>query len=96
MIPHVRRLTELNPRRRRIHVRGEVHPGELAERGYRSDGEDLVREISTTEELIAEFQALQDLHYAFLEGEEWSPAEIYQRFLDMGKLRGDPRTVQGG
>lgn len=94
MVPHVRRLTEINPRLRKIHVRGEVHPGELAARGYRLEGGEWLRSITTTEELIAEFQVLRDLQYAFFEGEEWSPAEIYKRYLEKGKLRGDPRTLR--
>ena len=41
----VSRITELDPTRRRIHVTGEVHPGELAERGYARRGEEWVLEL---------------------------------------------------
>lgn len=82
--PHVARITEVHPRLRRIHVTGEIHPGELAARGYR-DG---VREIRTTEELLAEFQTLRNLGYGFAEGDEWSPAELYRKYRDLGQLSG--------
>lgn len=84
MRPHVERIVEVHPRRRRIHVVGEVHAGELADRGYR-DG---AIEIASTEELLREFQALHDLGYAFRAGDEWSPAELFQRFVAAGKLKG--------
>lgn len=91
MRPQVERITEATPRRRRIHVAGELHPGELADRGYR-DG---VLEIATTEELLREFQALRDLGYAFRAGGEWSPAELYEKFAAQGRLRG-PIVKVGG
>src|SRR5437016_5744811 len=43
--PTVARITEANPQVRRIHVIGEVHPGELAERGYVRQGEEWVLEV---------------------------------------------------
>lgn len=86
----VDRITEVHPRLRRIHVVGELHPGELTDRGYR-DG---VREIRTTEELIREFQALRDLGYAFRPGGEWSPAELYRKFAAEGRLKGACRVLE--
>lgn len=84
MKPCVARITEINPRLRRIHVAGEVHPGELAVRGY-VEG---VLEIRSTEDLLREFQALSDLGYGFAEGDEWSPAELFRKYVELGKLRG--------
>jgi hypothetical protein len=89
MRPRVERITEVNPRLRRIHVVGEVHPGELEDRGYREG----VLEIRTTEELIREFQALHNLGYAFRAGEEWSPAELFRKYEAAGLLSGPCRTV---
>ena len=82
--PRVIRITEVHPRLRRIHVEGEVHPGELSARGY-VDG---VRDIRSTEELLEEFQVLRDLGYGFAEGDEWSPAELFRKYKESGKLRG--------
>lgn len=92
MRPRVDRITEVNPRLRRIHVVSEMHPGELAERGYRSGA----IEITSTEELLREFQALRDLGYAFRAGDEWSPAELYAKFAAAGKLKGPCTVVREG
>lgn len=67
-----------------------MHAGELADRGYR-DG---ALEITSTQDLLREFQALHDLGYAFLAGDEWSPAELFERFASAGKLKGRCRTVR--
>ena len=45
MRPTVSRITEADPTLRRIHVKGEVHPGELAERGYVRRGEEWILEV---------------------------------------------------
>ena len=82
--PRVIRITEVHPRLRRIHVDGEVHPGELSARGYVNGA----REIRSTEELLVEFQALRDMGYGFAEGDEWSPAELFRKYEESGKLRG--------
>jgi hypothetical protein len=92
MQPYVDRITEIHPRLRKIHVVGELHPGELADRGYR-DG---AFEITTTEALLREFQALQELGYAFRAGDEWSPAELYEKYAAAGKLKGRCRIVRLG
>ena len=97
MQPIVSRITEADPTLRRIHVRGEVHPGELAERGYVQRGEDWVLEVRRpkgdgrrdVDPFVEEFRALRRLGYAFAEGGEWSPAELYRKFADLGLLSGD-------
>ena len=95
MRPRLVRITEANPRLRRLHVVGEVHPGELAERGYRRDGEGWVLEVRRPEAgddvdpVVREFQALADLGYDFAAGDEWSPLELYRKWRDQGRLRGD-------
>ena len=91
MRPHVARLTELDPRRRRLHVVGEVHPGELALRGYVEAAGEWIKEITRpasgdADPFVHEFRALRDLGYAFLEGDEWAPAELYRRYRDAGVL----------
>ena len=83
MRPRVVRITEVNPRLRRLHVEGEVHPGELAARGYVAG----VREFRSTEELVREFRALADLGYEFAEGDEWAPAELFRKYGDRGRRR---------
>lgn len=94
MKAYVARITEVNPRLRRLHVRGEVHPGELASRGYARAGEEWVLEIRRpaggrdTDALIREFRALQALGYGFAEGDEWSPAELLRKYQERGKLPG--------
>jgi hypothetical protein len=92
MRPRVDRIAELHPRLRRIHVVGEMHPGELADRGYR-DG---ALEIRTTDELIREFQALRDRGYLFRRGGEWSPAELYAKFAAAGRLKGACAVFEEG
>src|SRR5262245_11673270 len=90
--PYVARVTEVNPRHRRIHVVGELHPGELAERGYVRRGEEWVLDLRRpgtpgrdADGLIAEFRALSRLGYGFAEGDEWSPAELFRKYLDDAK-----------
>ena len=85
--PTVTRITEVNPQVRRIHVVGEVHPGELAERGFVRHGEEWVLEIRRprapgrdADPFIAEFEALSQRGYEFAEGLEWSPRELLGRF----------------
>lgn len=92
MLAYVDRIAEIHPRLRRIHVAGELHPGELSDRGY-LDG---ALEITTTEELLREFQALHDLGYAFRAGDEWSPAELFEKYAAAGKLKGRCRIVRLG
>jgi len=95
--PTVSRITEVDPTLRRIHVKGEVHPGELAERGYRRRGEEWVLEVRRprgdgrrdVDPFVEEFRALQRLGYAFAEGDEWAPGELYRKFADLGLLSGD-------
>jgi hypothetical protein len=94
--PHVSRITEVDPRRRWIHVEGEVHPGELSERGYRKSGEEWILEIRRPEgpgrdpdPVVAEFERLARMGYGFAEGTEWSPAELYRKYRELGKLGGD-------
>ena len=84
--PTVARITEANPRLRRIHVRGEAHPGELSERGYVRRGDEWVLELRCPEvdghdadAFVAEFEALSRLGYDFAEGPEWSPRELWER-----------------
>jgi hypothetical protein len=93
MRPCVTRISEVDPRRRRIHVAGEVHPGELAERGYQRLGGEWVLDLRRPDDdaraadaLVREFEALRALGYAFAEGDEWSPAEIGRRYLNPGSL----------
>ena len=85
------RITESDPRTRRIHVVGELHPGELAERGYARIGEEWVLEIrrpagaaGDADPFVAEFEALDGLGYGFAEGDEWSPRELRARFRRPG------------
>ncbi len=80
---------------------GEVHPGELSARGYRQVGDEWVLELrrphvpgTEVDAIIREFEVLRDLGYAFLEGDEWSPAEIFRRYRDAGKIDGDARFVK--
>ena len=94
--PIVSRITEADPRMRRIHVRGEVHPGELAERGYVPRGDEWVLEIRRPtsgardiDPFVEEFRALKRMGYAFAEGGEWSPGEICRKFAELGLLSGD-------
>lgn len=97
MQPTVTRITEADPMLRRIHVTGEVHPGELAERGYVRRGDEWVLEVRRpggdgrrdVDPFIKEFRALRKLGYAFAEGGEWSPGELYRKFADLGLLSGD-------
>jgi len=91
----VTRITEVDPRRRRIHVAGELHPGELAARGYVRLGEEWVLEIRRpegegrdAEPIVREFRALRDLGYRFAEGDEWSPAELFRKYVGKGWLSG--------
>jgi hypothetical protein len=72
---------------RRIHVIGEAHPGELAERGYVRQGEEWVLEIRRpavpghdADPFIAEFEELSRRGYEFAAGDEWSPREFLERF----------------
>jgi hypothetical protein len=103
----VSRITESDPTLRRIHVRGEVHPGELADRGYVRRGEEWVLDVKRpsiarlakgkppgdgrddVDPFVAEFRALKRMGYAFAEGGEWSPGELYRKFADLGLLSGD-------
>lgn len=105
-VPHVSRITELDPRRRRLHVVGEVHPGELSARGYAPEGDEWVLELARPvspgrdqDRLLVEFRVLRDLGYAFAEGDEWAPAEIFRHFRNAGFLPGDavflPRPTGG-
>ena len=105
--PTVSRITEADPTRRRIHVTGEVHPGELAERGYARRGDEWVLELrrpaadraskgkppgdgrDDADPFVEEFRALRRMGYAFAEGGEWSPGELYRKFADLGLLSGD-------
>lgn len=74
---------------------GEVHPGELAERGYVRQGEEWVLDLRRprppardADGLVAEFRALSRLGYGFAEGDEWSPAELFRKYL------GDATTAE--
>lgn len=94
--PTVSRISEADPTRRRIHVTGEVHPGELAERGYARQGEEWVLDVRRPEggrrdldPFVEEFRALKKLGYAFAEGGEWSPGELCRKFAELGLLSGD-------
>jgi len=94
----VLRITEADPRRRRIHVSGEAHPGELAARGYVPAGEEWVLDVlrlagpgRDADPVIEEFRALHGLGYGFAEGDEWSPAELFRKYRDRGLLPGDER-----
>ena len=88
MRPFVSRITEVSPLLRRIHVKGEAHPGELSERGYVKMGEEWVLEIGrpdrpekSLDRLTEEFRSLRTMGYGFAEAEEWSPAELYRRIF---------------
>lgn len=94
MRPTVARITELDPRRRQIHVVGEAHPGELSDRGYVRTGEEWVLELRRPETpgrdvdaLFEEFRALKGMGYRFAEGDEWSPAELLRKMFPQ-----DPRV----
>ena len=95
--PIVSRITESDPRVRRIHVRGEVHPGELADRGYVRSGEEWVLEVRRpkgsgardVDPFVEEFRALKRMGYGFAEGGEWSPGELCRKFAELGLLSGD-------
>ena len=95
--PHVARISEIHPSLRRIHVAGELHPGELAERGYVRRGEEWVLELRRPKDggeadgVIREFEALRALGYGFAEGDEWSPSELFRKWRDLGRLNGDLR-----
>jgi hypothetical protein len=96
--PIVARVTEAHPALRRLHVLGETHPGELAERGYVRRGEEWVLDIRRPEEpgrdadvLLREFEVLSRMGYDFAAGEEWSPLELYRKYRDMGRLTGEER-----
>jgi hypothetical protein len=89
---YVARITESDPRTRRIHVVGEVHPGELSERGYARVGDEWVLEVRRpggtgrdADPFVAEFEALSRLGYGFAEGDEWSPRELLERFRKPGR-----------
>ena len=88
MRPTVVRITEVSPLARRLHVKGEMHPGELSERGYVQMGDEWVLEIGrpdrankSLDKLTEEFRTLRMLGYEFAETDEWSPAEIYRRIF---------------
>jgi len=103
----VSRITEADPTLRRIHVQGEVHPGELTDRGYARRGEEWVLDVrrpsaaraaqgkppgdgrGDVDPFVEEFRALKRMGYAFAEGGEWSPGELYRKFSDLGLLSGD-------
>ena len=98
MRPIVARVTEAHPALRRLHVQGEIHPGELAERGYVRRGDEWVLDIRRPEEpgrdadvLLREFEVLSRLGYAFAAGDEWSPLELYRKYRELGRLSGDER-----
>jgi hypothetical protein len=92
---YVAKITEISPFRRRIHVVGELHPGELEERGYVRSGDEWVRDVRRpsggrdADPFVDEFRALRALGYGFAEGGEWSPAELARRFADLDLLNGD-------
>ena len=88
MRPFVVRITEVSPLLRRLHVKGEAHPGELAERGYVKRGEEWVLDIGrpdrkekSLDRLTEEFRSLRMMGYGFAEADEWSPAELYRRIF---------------
>ena len=92
------RVSEAHPALRRLHVVGELHPGELAERGYVRRGEEWVLEIRRPAEpgqaadvLVREFEALAALGYDFAAGDEWSPLELYRKYRELGRLTGKKR-----
>jgi hypothetical protein len=96
--PIVARVSEVHPALRRLHVVGELHPGELAERGYARRGGEWVLEIRRptapgrdADVLVREFQALAALGYDFAAGDEWSPLELYRKYRDLGRLTGEKR-----
>jgi hypothetical protein len=98
MRPRVVRITEADPRRRRIHVVGEAHPGELSGRGYVKVGEEWVLDVRRpagpgrdADPVVEEFRALSNLGYEFAEGDEWSPLELFRKYRERGLLRGDGR-----
>ena len=98
MRPTVSRIAEVHPALLRLLVRGEAHPGELAERGYVRRGEDWALDIPMPDDprkdadvLRREFEALDRLGYAFADGDEWSPLELYRKYRDLGRLSGDKR-----
>ena len=71
---------------------GEVHPGELSERGYVSRGGEWVLDVLRPEvpgrdadPFIREFQALSRMGYEFAEGDEWSPRELFERLRKPGR-----------
>ncbi len=88
MRPTVVRITEVSPLVRRLHVKGETHPGELSERGYVQMGDEWVLEIGrpdradkSLDRLTEEFRSLRMMGYGFAETDEWSPAELYRRIF---------------
>jgi hypothetical protein len=96
--PHVARITFIDPLRLRLHVVGEIHPGELSSRGYLARGDEWVLDLpptmtsrgqETKSQLIVEFQVLRNLGYAFMEGDEFSPAEAWRNYLAKGAVTGD-------
>jgi hypothetical protein len=94
--PYVARISEANPQMRRIHVVGEVHPGELVERGYVRQGEEWVLDLRRPQEpgreadpFVKEFEALSRMGYDFAEGAEWSPRELLGRFRSLRKPDGE-------
>ena len=84
---YVSRITESDPRTRRIHIVGETHPGELAERGYVRIGHEWVLEIRRDETarddapFVEEFRELSRRGYDFADGDEWSPRDLRDRLL---------------
>jgi hypothetical protein len=96
--PHVARITFIDPLRLRLHVVGEIHPGELSSRGYLARGDEWVLDLpptmtsrgqETKSQLIVEFQVLRNLGYAFMEGDEFSPAEAWRNYHAKGAVTGD-------
>ncbi len=101
--PHLRHVSELDPRRRLLHVTAELHPGELVERGWAPEAGEFVRELKRpragsedAEGLYAMLAELRDLGYAFLEGGEWSPAQLFRGGRDRGRLQGPFRVLREG
>jgi hypothetical protein len=90
----VTRITEAGPMLRRLHVSGELHPGELEGRGYVRSGAEWILEVPRpragggADPFVEEFRALQVLGYGFAEGAEWSPAELARHFAGRGLLDG--------
>ena len=102
MAAYLRHISEVDPRHRRLHVTSELHPGELTSRGYVPLGGEFALDLhrpkdrtgsSDLEKLLHEFDALRGLGYAFLEGEEWSPAWLFRKYREAGKLKGPFRAV---